>query len=389
MANLSVIACHSVNGVSRLHSKILTDTVFNDYYKLTPEKFTNVTNGVTFRRWLGQSNPELSELIKECIGDGFIYNTEELEKFADFAGDKAVLDRLEKIKYNNKVRFANRINDDYGIKVDPNSIFDMQVKRLHEYKRQHLNALHIISDYLKIKANPDMPFTPKTYIFGAKAAPGYHLAKKIIRMILMLAKEIENDPVVRDKIKIVFVENYRVSLAELMIPAAELSEQISLASTEASGTGNMKLMLNGAVTIGTEDGANVEIHEAVGDDNIIIFGMSTPEVQRLRASGYRPMDYYNNNADLRAAVDFIGNGIGGVDLSDVRDILLSTDYYMSFADFEDYCAAQDKASALYADRDTWNRMSLINIAKAGRFSSDRSIKDYAENIWNANPVNKK
>ena len=389
MANLSVIACHSVNGVSRLHSKILTDTVFNDYYKLTPEKFTNVTNGVTFRRWLGQSNPELSELIKECIGDGFIYNTEELEKFADFAGDKAVLDRLEKIKYNNKVRFANRINDDYGIKVDPNSIFDMQVKRLHEYKRQHLNALHIISDYLKLKANPNMPFTPKTYIFGAKAAPGYHLAKKIIRMILMLAKEIENDPVVRDKIKIVFVENYRVSLAELMIPAAELSEQISLASTEASGTGNMKLMLNGAVTLGTDDGANVEIHEAVGDDNIIIFGMSTPEVQRLRASGYRPMDYYNNNADLRAAVDFIGNGIGGVDLSDVRDILLSTDYYMSFADFEDYCAAQDKASALYADRDTWNRMSLINIAKAGRFSSDRSIKDYAENIWNANPVNKK
>ncbi|MBR5451786.1 MAG: glycogen/starch/alpha-glucan phosphorylase [Clostridia bacterium] len=389
MANLSVVACHSVNGVSRLHSKILTDTVFNDYYKLAPEKFTNVTNGVTFRRWLGQSNPELSELIKECIGDGFIYNTEELEKFADFAGDKAVLDKLEKIKYNNKVRFANRVNEDYGIKIDPNSIFDMQVKRLHEYKRQHLNALHIISDYLKIKANPDMPFTPKTYIFGAKAAPGYHLAKKIIRMILMLAKEIENDPQVRDKIKIVFVENYGVSLAELMIPAAELSEQISLASTEASGTGNMKLMLNGAITIGTEDGANVEIHEAVGDDNIIIFGMSTPEVQRLRASGYRPMDYYNNNADLKAAVDFIGKGIGGVDLSDVRDILLGTDYYMSFADFEDYCAAQDKASALYSDRDTWNRMSLINIAKAGRFSSDRSIKDYAQNIWNANPVNKK
>ena len=389
MANLSVVACHSVNGVSRLHSKILTDTVFNDYYKLTPEKFTNVTNGVTFRRWLGQSNPELSNLIKECIGDGFIYNTEELEKFADFAGDKAVLDKLEKIKYNNKVRFANRINDDYGIKVDPNSIFDMQVKRLHEYKRQHLNALHIISDYLKIKANPDMPFTPKTYIFGAKAAPGYHLAKKIIRMILMLAKEIENDPQVRDKIKIVFVENYRVSLAELMIPAAELSEQISLASTEASGTGNMKLMLNGAITIGTEDGANVEIHEAVGDDNIIIFGMSTPEVQRLRASGYRPMDYYNNNADLRAAVDFIGKGIGGVDLSDIKDILLGIDYYMAFADFEDYCAAQKKASELYADRDTWNRMSLINIAKAGRFSSDRSIKDYAENIWNAKPVNKK
>lgn len=388
MANLSVVACHSVNGVSRLHSKILTDTVFNDYYKLTPEKFTNVTNGVTFRRWLGQSNPELSELIKECIGEGFIYNTEELQKFADFAGDKAVLDRLEKIKYNNKVRFANRINEDYGIKVDPNSIFDMQVKRLHEYKRQHLNALHIISDYLKIKANPNMPFTPKTYIFGAKAAPGYHLAKKIIRMILMLAKEIENDPAVRDKIKIVFVENYRVSLAELMIPAAELSEQISLASTEASGTGNMKLMLNGAITIGTEDGANVEIHEAVGDDNIIIFGMSTPEVQRLRASGYKPMDYYNNNADLRAAVDFIGKGIGGIDLSDIKDILLGTDYYMSFADFEDYCAAQRRASELYSDRDTWNKMSLINIAMAGKFSSDRSIKDYAENIWNARPINK-
>ncbi len=388
MANLCVVACHSVNGVSRLHSKILTDTVFSDYARLTPEKFTNVTNGVTFRRWLGQSNPELCNLIKECIGDGFIYNTEELEKFAKFADDKEVLKKLEQIKRNNKVRFSNFVKNEYGITADPDSIFDVQVKRLHEYKRQHLNALHIISDYLKIKANPNMPFTPKTYIFGAKAAPGYLLAKKIIRMILMLAKEIENDPEVRDKIKIVFVENYRVTLAELMIPSADLSEQISLASTEASGTGNMKLMLNGAVTIGTEDGANVEIHEAVGDDNIIIFGMKTPEVLRLRKEGYRAMDYYNNNADLRAAVDFIGRGIGGVDMSDIKNTLVGNDYYMAFADFEDYCAAQDKATRLYNERDTWNRMSLINIAKAGKFSSDRSIKDYAENIWNAKPVDK-
>lgn len=381
MANLSVVASHSVNGVSALHSKILTDTVFHDYYKLTPEKFTNVTNGVTFRRWLCQANPELTKLICECIGDDFIYNTKKLEEFLKFQDDKTVLARLEEIKRNNKVRFSNFTKKEYGIEVNPDSIFDMQVKRLHEYKRQHLNALHIISDYLKLKENPDMPFTPKTYIFGAKAAPGYHLAKRIIKMIITLAKEIEKDPVISQKMKIVFVENYRVTLAEMMIPSADLSEQISLASTEASGTGNMKLMLNGAVTIGTEDGANVEIHEEVGDDNIIIFGMRTPEVLALRKNGYNSRAHYENNPELRKAVDFMSN-VGGEDFSDLKNIFVNTDYYMAFADFNDYSQAQNRATALYNDRERWNRMSLVNIAKSGKFSADRSIEDYANNIWN-------
>ena len=386
MANLCVVACHSVNGVSELHSKILTDTVFNDYYKLTPDKFTNVTNGVTFRRWLCQANPELTSLISECIGTDFIYKTSELGKFASFSDDKSVLERLDKIKRDNKVRFSDFVKGQYGIEVNPDTMFDMQVKRLHEYKRQHLNALHIISDYLKLKDDPNAPIAPKTYIFGAKAAPGYYLAKRIIKMIIALSKEIEKDRIIREKIKIVFAENYRVTLAELMIPSADISEQISLASTEASGTGNMKLMLNGAITLGTEDGANVEIHRAVGDDNIIIFGMTTPEVLELRSRGYDPMRYYNNNPELRAAVDFMGHGIGGEDFSDLRSTFMNTDYYMSFADFNDYCAAQKKASELYADREKWNKMSLANIASAGIFSADRSIADYANNIWNIKPV---
>ena len=276
MANLCVASCHSVNGVSKLHSDIIKDNLFNDYYRVTPEKFTNVTNGIAFRRWICQSNPELTKLITECIGDKFILDNARLKEFEKFADDKAVLQRLAEIKHGNKERFARYVKNEYGTVLDTNSIFDMQVKRLHEYKRQHLNALHIISDYLFIKENPNAEFTPKTYIFGAKAAPGYHLAKEIIQMIINLSKVIENDPAVKDKIKIVFVEDYRVTLAELMIPSAEISEQISLASTEASGTGNMKFMLNGAITLGTEDGANIEIHEAVGDDNIIIFGMRTP-----------------------------------------------------------------------------------------------------------------
>ena len=386
MANLCVAACHRVNGVSKLHSEILKDTVFNDYYKLMPEKFTNVTNGIAFRRWLCQSNPELTSLISDCIGTDFIADNAKLEEFLKFKNDKTVLAKLEKIKYDNKVRFAEYMKKESGVVIDPNSIFDMQVKRLHEYKRQHLNAMHIISDYLYIKANPNAEFTPKTYIFGAKAAPGYYLAKQIISLICMLAKQIENDPVVKDKIKIVFVEDYRVSLAELMIPSADLSEQISLASTEASGTGNMKLMLNGAVTIGTEDGANVEIHKAVGDENIIIFGMKTEEVLGIRKSGYDPKPYYNNSEHLRSVIDFISHGINGQGFNDVVNTLLNTDYYMSFADFEDYCNAQKKATELYNNRDVWNRMSLVNIAKAGIFSADRSISDYAKNIWNITPI---
>ena len=386
MANLCVAACHSVNGVSRLHSNILKDSLFSDYHRMMPEKFLNVTNGIAHRRWLCQANPELSAFLSEKIGDGFIMDASNLSKLNDYKDDREVLSKLREIKRGNKVRLSNYFKQNFGTSLDPDSIFDMQVKRLHEYKRQHLNALHIISDYLFIKNNPNAPFTPKTYIFGAKAAPGYLLAKKIIHMIAELSKVIDNDPATKGKLKVLFAEDYRVTLAELLIPAADISEQISLASTEASGTGNMKLMMNGAITLGTDDGANVEIHEAVGDDNIIIFGMKTPEVLRLRKSGYSPIEYYNNNPALREALDFISRGIGGTSFEDIANTLKNVDHYMALADFSDYCAAHDKANALYNDCDVWNRMSLINIAESGRFASDRSIADYARDIWHTTPL---
>ncbi len=386
MANLCVASCHTVNGVSKLHSEILVNELFKDYAKLTPEKFTNVTNGIAHRRWLCQANPALTSYLKELIGDGFVMNAEELSRLADFKDDSAVLARLEEIKRINKVRFADYVKEKTDAIIDPDSIFDMQVKRLHEYKRQHLNALNIISEYLWLKDNPNAEFIPKTYIFGAKAAPGYLFAKEIIQMICKLAAVINNDRAVNDKLKILFLEDYRVTLAELMIPSADISEQISLASTEASGTGNMKLMMNGAVTLGTEDGANVEIHKAVGDDNIIIFGMRTPEVLALQKNGYSPAEYYNNNAELKQALDFIGKGIAGQPFESICNALKKTDRYMALADFSDYRKAQKKASELYADRDKWNKMSLINIANSGIFSADRSIAEYAENIWHISPV---
>lgn len=386
MANLCVATCHTVNGVSKLHSKIITDELFNDYYKMTPDKFTNVTNGIAHRRWLCQSNPELSAYITELIGDGFVKDASELEKLMKFTGDTAVLSKLADIKKNNKVRLSNYIMENYNVKIDPASVIDMQVKRLHEYKRQHLNALHIISDYLYLKENPNAPFTPKTYIFGAKAASGYLFAKEIIQMIYKLSKVINNDHTVNDKIKVVFLEDYRVTLAELMIPAAEISEQISLASTEASGTSNMKFMMNGAVTLGTEDGANVEIHSAVGDDNIVIFGMRTPEVLQIQKNGYSPIEYYNNNAELKNALDFIGRGIDGKSFDNIYNTLKNVDHYMALADYSDYCAAQKKTMALYEDSKVWNKMSLINIAKSGIFAADRSIDEYAKNIWHIDPV---
>ena len=386
MASLCVAACHTVNGVSKLHSEILVKELFADYAKMTPEKFTNVTNGIAHRRWLCQANPELTSYLTELIGKGFIKNAGELEKLMEYKDDGAVLDRLQAIKRQNKVRFADYVKDKTSVILDPDSIFDMQVKRLHEYKRQHLNALNIISEYLYLKNNPNADFTPKTYIFGAKAAAGYLFAKEIIQMIYKLSTVIDNDRTVNDKLKILFLEDYRVTLAELMIPSADISEQISLASTEASGTGNMKLMMNGAITLGTEDGANVEIHKAVGDDNIIIFGMQTPEVLSLQKNGYSPARYYNNNPELREALDFIGKGIAGQPFDNIYNSLKNHDRYMALADFADYQKAQKKASALYADREKWNRMSLVNIAKSGIFAADRSIKDYAENIWHIKPV---
>ena len=386
MANLCVATCHTVNGVSKLHSKILVDELFKDYYGMTPNKFTNVTNGIAHRRWLCQANPELTAYLTELIGDGFIMDASQLDKLSQFEDDKTVLARLAEIKRSNKARFADYVKAQYDVTLNPDSIFDMQVKRLHEYKRQHLNALNIITDYIKLKENPNMDFTPKTYIFGAKAAPGYLFAKEIIQMIYRLSEVIDNDRSVSDKLKVLFLEDYRVTLAELMIPAADISEQISLASTEASGTGNMKLMMNGAVTLGTEDGANVEIHQAVGDDNIIIFGMRTPEVLSLQKNGYSPIQYYNNNAELRSALDFIGKGIGGQTFDNIYNTLKNVDHYMALADYADYCNAQQKATKLYNDRETWEKMSLVNIAKSGIFSADRSIKDYAENIWHIKPV---
>lgn len=386
MANLCVAACHTVNGVSKLHSEILVKELFTDYAKITPEKFTNVTNGIAHRRWLCQANPALTAYLTELIGKGFIKNAGELEKLMEYKDDSAVLGKLQEIKRQNKVRFADYVKDKTSIVLDPDSIFDMQVKRLHEYKRQHLNALNIISEYLYLKNNPNADFTPKTYIFGAKAAAGYLFAKEIIQMIYKLSTVIDNDRTVNDKLKILFLEDYRVTLAELMIPSADISEQISLASTEASGTGNMKLMMNGAITLGTEDGANVEIHKAVGDDNIIIFGMQTPEVLSLQKNGYSPAQYYNNNPELRQALDFIGKGIAGQPFDNIYNSLKNHDRYMALADFADYQKAQRKASALYADREKWNKMSLVNIAKSGIFAADRSIDDYAKNIWHLKPV---
>lgn len=386
MANLCVAACHTVNGVSALHSEILKDELFRDYYAMSPEKFTNVTNGIAHRRWLCQANPELTAELCNLIGDSFIKDTSNLEKLTAYADDEAVLKRIGEIKQNNKVRFSNYIKAECGVSVDPQSVFDMQVKRLHEYKRQHLNALNIITEYIWIKNNPNAEVKPKTYIFGAKAAPGYLFAKEIIQMIHHLAAVIDNDRALRDKLKVVFLEDYRVTLAEMMIPAADISEQISLASTEASGTGNMKLMMNGAITLGTEDGANVEIHRAVGDDNIIIFGMRTPEVLSLQKNGYSPLSYYNNNSELRAALDFIGRGIGGKSFENIYNSLKNNDRYMALADYADYRKAQQRAEELYAKPEIWNRMSLMNIAKSGIFSSDRAVEEYAHNIWNLEPV---
>ncbi len=383
MANLAVIASHSVNGVSKLHSEILKDTIFHNFYTLTPEKFKNVTNGIAHRRWLNQSNPKLAEFIINLIGNGFTKDANELEKLMNYKNDTSVLDRLAEIKKENKEYMAKYIKDNNGIVVDTDSIFDVQVKRLHEYKRQLMNALHIYSTYQWLRENPTAEYKPKTYIFGAKAAPGYYFAKKIIQFIVALANKINNDPRVNDKLKVIYLEDYRVSVAEKLIPAAEISEQISLAGTEASGTSNMKFMINGAITLGTLDGANVEILEAVGSDNAIIFGMTTPEVRQLGKQGYQPSIPYNNNHIIKKAVDGIRSEFG---FDELANYLASQDTYMVLADFADYSVTQQKASRLYLDTNTWNRMSLVNIAKAGRFAADRSIRDYAETIWGITPV---
>ncbi|MBQ4104545.1 MAG: glycogen/starch/alpha-glucan phosphorylase [Clostridia bacterium] len=387
MANLCVATCHSVNGVSGLHSQILKDSLFNDFYRLMPDKFTNVTNGIAHRRWLCQANPRLSSYLKELLGnDKFVYDADNLSKLNDYKNDKDVLNKLAEIKMENKKDFADFIKKTTGQELDVNSIFDVQVKRLHEYKRQHLNAFNIVLDYLTIKENPDAEFTPHTYIFGAKAAPGYHVAQRIISFILALADLINNDPDVKGRLKVLYVEDYNVSNAEKLMPAADVSEQISLAGKEASGTGNMKLMMNGAITIGTLDGANVEIHESVGDDNMFLFGMRTEEVNSLRSRGYDPMNYYNNNEDIRKVLDFISRGINGQNFSDISGTIMHHDPFMVLADFADYRRAQQKMVETFKDKKKWNQMMLSNIANSGRFAADRAINEYAKDIWNAQKI---
>ena len=388
MANLAVVSSHSVNGVSRLHSDILKNSVFHDFYTEMPEKFTNVTNGIAHRRWLNQANPGLAKLITGLIGDGYIHDAQELQKLARYRDDDSVLEQLAQIKRANKIRLAEYVKKENNLEIDPDSIFDVQVKRMHEYKRQHMNALHILSVYQWLRENPDAEFTPHTYIFGAKAAPGYYFAKQMIRFIVDLGNTINSDPRVNQKMKVVYLEDYRVTLAELLTPAADLSEQISLAGTEASGTSNMKFMINGAVTIGTLDGANVEIHEAVGDGNIVLFGMTAAEVDALKPN-YNPRAFFNGNPVIKQAVEELNTGFCGVKFNDIADSLLNHDPYMVLADFDSYAKAQKKAEALYGDTKNWQRMCLTNIANAGRFAADRAIREYADNIWHAEPLPEK
>ena len=386
MANICAYTCHSINGVSKLHSEIIKDSVFHDYFLYKPKAFKNVTNGIAYRRWLLAANPGLTKLLEDSIGPGFKQDASELKKFEKYANDSAMQDKLAAVKLANKVNFANYLEKATGQVIDPDSIFDCQVKRMHEYKRQHLNAMNIAAEYLYLKANPNADFVPKTYIFGAKAAPGYYMAKQMIRMICKLGKLIDNDPAVKDKLRIVYLEDYCVSLSERLMPASEVSEQISLAGTEASGTGNMKFMLNGAITLGTLDGANVEIADAAGKDNEIIFGMLTPEVNALKGMGYHPQAFISDDNVAMAVLDMLEKGWNGENFSEVTNNLRNSDPYMVLADFKDYRRAQHTVQELYKQKQTWNRMSLMNISNAGIFSADRSIMDYARDIWGATPV---
>mgnify|MGYP000496119401 FL=1 len=382
MANLCVVGGHYVNGVSKLHSQIIKDDVFHEFYRLMPEKFGNVTNGIASRRWLMQSNPRLDRYIRDRIGEEYLHNFDLLTGLRAYLDDEASLRELGELKRQNKADFARYLQTERGITVNPDSLFYVQVKRLHEYKRQHLNALQILKHYLDIKANPDAEFKPRTYLFGAKAAPGYDLAKKIIRFINDLGAMIDADPDVRGRLKIVYLEEYNVSMSERLMPASEVSEQISLAGTEASGTGNMKLMQNGAITLGTMDGANVEIAEQVGPENILIFGMSTPEVEEMKQRGYHPADAIARSGELQRLLEFMERQDSPESFWMLANHLRTVDQYMAAADFESYSAADDRAAELYYnDPLRWQRMSLANIAGAGIFCADRAIHDYARDIW--------
>ena len=381
MANLCVFATHSTNGVSEHHLTVMENSVFADFYKAFPERFSSVTNGIAARRWLCAANPELTDYVKKYSADDFEKHYEKMHLLAKHADNKAALDELEKVKIRRKELFAAENRDVVGTPLDPHSLFDVQAKRLHEYKRQHLNALRIISLLNEIEANPNADIDPRTFIFGAKAAPGYYVAKRIIRLIWCIGKEL-SESALKDRLRLCFLENYSVTTSELLMPSADISEQISLAGTEASGTGNMKLMLSGAVTLGTLDGANVEILREVGEENFLKFGMTSDEVDALRASGYCPMNYIEKNEELKAALERMRSGIAGEDFSDLADLIENKDYYMAAADYADYMATQRKAQELFRDRDTWNRMSLMNIAGSPAFFVDRTVQEYCDNIWN-------
>ena len=386
MAHLAIVAGYSVNGVAQLHTEILKKQTLKDFYEMTPEKFNNKTNGITQRRFLLHGNPLLADWVTEYAGDGWITDLPKIEKIAKLADDTQAQKEFREIKYKNKVRLAKYIKEHNGIDVDPRSIFDCQVKRLHEYKRQLMNILHVMYLYNEIKAHPDMDIVPRTFIFGAKAAAGYYTAKLTIKLINAVADKINNDPSINGKIKVVFIEDYRVSNAELIFAAADVSEQISTASKEASGTGNMKFMLNGAITLGTLDGANVEIADAAGKENELIFGMLTPEVNNLKQVGYHPNAFIMGDDVANSALNFLERGWNGENFHEVTENLRSSDPYMVMADFKDYRRAQHDLQELYRDKQKWNHMSLKNISNAGIFSADRSIMDYARDIWGATPV---
>ncbi|MCP4717251.1 MAG: glycogen/starch/alpha-glucan phosphorylase [Deltaproteobacteria bacterium] len=391
MAHLAIIGSHSVNGVAALHTEILKDSVFKDFYRIQPRKFNNKTNGITQRRWLKLCNPGLSALISSSIGEGWCVDLYELTKLISLADDKGFQKKWAAVKQNNKKLLAQYIKSHNNIDIDPDTLFDVHVKRLHEYKRQLLNVLHVITLYNRIINNPRLDAAPRTVIFAGKSAPGYHLAKLIIQLITSVADVVNNDPVVGNKLKVVFLRNYAVSNAEKIIPAADLSEQISTAGTEASGTGNMKLALNGALTIGTLDGANIEIKEEVGDENIFIFGMDAAGVSHLRQSGYNSYDYYSRIPELKQVIDMISSGHFSRHQADlfkplVDSLLHHGDAYMLLADYESYVTCQETVSATYCDRARWNRMSILNAANMGKFSSDRTIAEYSKEIWGAQAV---
>lgn len=385
MANLCLAACHKVNGVSQLHTQILKDGIFRDYANLDPSRFVNITNGIAYRRWLCQANPALNAYLTELIGPGFTRDARELEKLMAYRDNDEVLARLREIKLQNKCRLAACVSRANGVNLDPESLFDVQVKRLHEYKRQLLNVLHILKLYLDIKDDPHRHVTPRTFLFAAKASAGYQLAKQIISLIVAVSELVNADPDMQGKLKVVFMEDYKVSLAELIIPAAELSEQISVAGKEASGTGNMKLMINGAVTLGTLDGANVEICQQVGEDNMFLFGLHAEQVEALWRSGYDPRAYLS--PQLERVLQMLTSGVLGKKFDDITASLLTNrfgaaDGYMTIADFDSYCRAQARAAEVWEDRTRFEKMSLVNIAKAGIFSSDRAVEQYAREIWN-------